>query len=99
MPTTRAKPQGELLDSSGLDKLAKAAAAESDRKTNDYLQRAMDFYGFKGRIPPDDLEKGLAKAKEYRYADEKGRYADEKGGRRRRRHTRRGRKSRSTRRR
>lgn len=89
MPGTRGNPNGELVGPGVLDKVEEE---KRGRKANEYLQRAMDFYGFKGRIPPDDLDKVLAKAKEYENADKKG-------GRRRRRHTRRGRKSRSTRRR
>jgi hypothetical protein len=58
------------------------------RIENDYLQRAMDFYHMKGRIDPERLDDVLAKAAEYKAA------AKKRGSSRRR-----GRKTRSTRRR
>jgi hypothetical protein len=79
---TRSKRTGPLHDKDELDKVR-------GRIENDYLQRAMDFYGMKGRIDPERLDDVLEKAAEYKAA------AKKKGGRR----TRRGRKSRSTRRR
>ena len=59
------------------------------RIENDYLQKAMDSLGMKGRIDPERLDEVLDLAAKYKAE------AKKKGGRR----TRRGRKSRSTRRR
>jgi len=86
MPHNTRSKRGPLIDRKELD-LVKG------RIENDYWQKAMDFYGLKGRIPPNDLDKVEAKKEEFKAAAKK-----KKGGSRRRR-TRRGRKTRSTRRR
>jgi hypothetical protein len=78
---TRSKRNGPLLDKEELDKVR-------GRIENDYLQRAMDELGMKGRIDPERLDEVLALAAKYKAA------AKKRGGSRRR-----GRKSRSTRRR
>lgn len=78
---TRSK-RGPLHDKDELDKV-------KGRIENDYLQRAMDKLGMKGRIDPERLDEVLELAAEYKAA------AKKKGGRR----TRRGRGSRYTRRR
>ena len=81
-PSTRSKHTGPLYDKDEL-------ATLRGRIENDYLQKAMDSLGMKGRIDPERLDEVLDLAAKYKAE------AKKKGGRR----TRRGRKSRSTRRR
>lgn len=71
----------------GKHELEKAEEEKRGRADNDYLQRAMDKLGMKGRIDPERLDEVLELAAKYK--------ARAMGGRR----TRRGRKTRSTRRR
>jgi len=81
---TRGKPQGPLVSKEELDKVR-------GRIENDYLQRAMNELKMENKIDPERLDEVLALAAKYKAE------AKKKGGSRRR--TRRGRKSRSTRRR
>jgi len=80
---TRSK-RGPLIDKEELGKV-------QGRKENDYWQQAMDALEMKGRIDPHRLDELIAKKEEIKAA------AKKKGGSRRR--TRRGRGTRSTRRR
>jgi hypothetical protein len=83
---TRRNPVGELH---GKNKLADVEDEKRGRAQNDYWQQAMDKLGMKGRIDPERLDEVIAEKEKIEAAAK-----TKKGGSRRR-----GRKSRSTRRR